>query len=271
MAAPVEGPLDIVDLETLDPNAEDTPSPEDSPRLSNGRSHDSMTTGSLGGSAGRDDGDGRGGGGESGQGGGGGGGMNRISHGRSDLKLADPYPDRSILSSMDRRRVNSISCVKVGDTTFVEEVDIRGVEDESINHIFTGYYYSYIVWREVTARAHFTIPFHLEIKQMMLKWKRQWPTKGRRSDAFDDARVESTTASSSMSNSIDCKCPEQGRTNSQIGGTLSHGSNIANGAIELLSLLRILGEGYRLSCTYRCQVHFLDLNYLQLIHAGMTK
>ncbi|MQL93052.1 hypothetical protein Taro_025682 [Colocasia esculenta] len=84
IAAPVEDPFDIADLETLDPNAEETPS-EDSPRLPSSRSHDSMTTGSPGGSVGGgdgdgggdrgNDGDGGGGGGESGQGGGSGSGM----------------------------------------------------------------------------------------------------------------------------------------------------------------------------------------------------
>ncbi|MQM13850.1 hypothetical protein Taro_046777 [Colocasia esculenta] len=86
MIAPVLDPLDIADLETLDPNAEETPS-EDSPRLPNSRSHDSMTIGSPGGSVGGGDGDGGGdegndgdgggggGGGESGQGGGSGGGI----------------------------------------------------------------------------------------------------------------------------------------------------------------------------------------------------
>ncbi|MQM19198.1 hypothetical protein Taro_052198, partial [Colocasia esculenta] len=74
MAAPVEDPFDIADLETLDPNAEETPS-EDSPRLPSSRSHNSMTTGSPGGSVGGGDGDGGGGGGKSGQGGGSGGGM----------------------------------------------------------------------------------------------------------------------------------------------------------------------------------------------------
>ncbi|MQL96999.1 hypothetical protein Taro_029683 [Colocasia esculenta] len=62
MAAPVSDPLDIADLETLDPNAEETP-PEDSPRLPSSRSHDSMITGSPGGSVGGGDGDGGGGGG----------------------------------------------------------------------------------------------------------------------------------------------------------------------------------------------------------------
>ncbi|MQL99561.1 hypothetical protein Taro_032285 [Colocasia esculenta] len=72
LAAPSVDPLDIADLETLDPNAEETP-PEDSPRLPNSRSHDSMTTGSPGGSVGGGDGDGGGGDGNVGEGGGGGG------------------------------------------------------------------------------------------------------------------------------------------------------------------------------------------------------
>ncbi|MQM00510.1 hypothetical protein Taro_033247 [Colocasia esculenta] len=59
MVAPVEDPLDIANLETLDLNAEETPS-EDSPRLPNSRSHDSMTIGSPGGSVGGGDGDGGG-------------------------------------------------------------------------------------------------------------------------------------------------------------------------------------------------------------------
>ncbi|MQL94127.1 hypothetical protein Taro_026778 [Colocasia esculenta] len=34
--------------------------------------------------------------------------------------------------------------------------------------------------REVVARAHCTNLSHMETKQMMLKWKREWPTKGNR-------------------------------------------------------------------------------------------
>ncbi|MQL80775.1 hypothetical protein Taro_013224 [Colocasia esculenta] len=70
-ATVVEDPLDIVDAETLDPNADDeTPSPLDSPRLPNSASHDSMTTGGSSDAGG--DGGGNGGGGNDGQGGGGG-------------------------------------------------------------------------------------------------------------------------------------------------------------------------------------------------------
>ncbi|MQL83123.1 hypothetical protein Taro_015613, partial [Colocasia esculenta] len=65
----VEDPLDIADVETLDPNAEDDiPSPLDSPWLPNSASHDSMTTGGSS----SDGGGGGGGGGDTPQGGGGG-------------------------------------------------------------------------------------------------------------------------------------------------------------------------------------------------------
>ncbi|MQL96001.1 hypothetical protein Taro_028673 [Colocasia esculenta] len=60
MVAPIEDPLDIADLETLDPNAEETPS-KDSPRLPSSHSHDSLTIGSPSGSVGEGDGDGGGG------------------------------------------------------------------------------------------------------------------------------------------------------------------------------------------------------------------
>ncbi|MQL87034.1 hypothetical protein Taro_019573 [Colocasia esculenta] len=70
MVAPVKNPLDFADLETLDPNAEETP-PEVSPRLPNSRSHDSMTTSSPSGSVGGGNGDGGGDNGNNGDGGGG--------------------------------------------------------------------------------------------------------------------------------------------------------------------------------------------------------
>ncbi|MQL82291.1 hypothetical protein Taro_014758 [Colocasia esculenta] len=71
-ATVIEDPLDIADAETLDPNADDeTPSPLDSPRLSNSASHDSMTTGGSSSDAGGNGGgNGGGGGGDGGQGGG---------------------------------------------------------------------------------------------------------------------------------------------------------------------------------------------------------
>ena len=32
------------------------------------------------------------------------------------------------------------------------------------------------------------------------------------------------------------------------------GSEVITGASEILTLLRVLGEGYRLACLYKCQV-----------------
>lgn len=37
-------------------------------------------------------------------------------------------------------------------------------------------------------------------------------------------------------------------------GFIASPSCILSGALEILGLLRTLGEGYRLSCMYRCQV-----------------
>ncbi|KAG6469597.1 hypothetical protein ZIOFF_070527 [Zingiber officinale] len=74
---------------------------------------------------------------------------------------------------------------------------------------------------------------------------------GRRSEAFDDSRMENmATTSSSTSMSGDSRYLEQGKAI----GDLAQDSRLINGAQELLCLLRTLGEGYRLSCSYRCQV-----------------
>ncbi|XP_042446956.1 cell division cycle protein 27 homolog B-like [Zingiber officinale] len=74
--------------------------------------------------------------------------------------------------------------------------------------------------------------------------------EGRRSEAFDDSRMENmATTSSSTSMSGDSRYLEQGKAI----GDLAQDSRLINGAQELLCLLRTLGEGYRLSCSYRCQ------------------
>ncbi|XP_010249534.1 PREDICTED: cell division cycle protein 27 homolog B isoform X2 [Nelumbo nucifera] len=88
---------------------------------------------------------------------------------------------------------------------------------------------------------------------------------GRRSESFDDTRLDNaTTNSSSASSSGDDKSLERERTSTQMGGVLTNGSRISSGVLELLDLLRILGEGYRLSCMYRCQ-DALDV-YAKLSH-----
>ncbi|KAJ8498732.1 hypothetical protein OPV22_009284 [Ensete ventricosum] len=74
--------------------------------------------------------------------------------------------------------------------------------------------------------------------------------EGRRPEIFDDSRTENmATTSSSISISADGRCLEQVKAT----GDLAHDSRLMSGTRELLGLLRILGEGYRLSCLYRCQ------------------
>ncbi|XP_064990774.1 cell division cycle protein 27 homolog B-like isoform X2 [Musa acuminata AAA Group] len=74
--------------------------------------------------------------------------------------------------------------------------------------------------------------------------------EGRRPEIFDDSRTENmATTSSSISMSADGRCLEQGKAT----GDLAHDSRLMSGTQELLGLLRIFGEGYRLSCLYRCQ------------------
>lgn len=38
-----------------------------------------------------------------------------------------------------------------------------------------------------------------------------------------------------------------------------HDLEVQKGALEILGLWRLLGDGYRLSCMYECQVVFLSL------------
>ncbi|XP_042445719.1 cell division cycle protein 27 homolog B-like isoform X1 [Zingiber officinale] len=74
--------------------------------------------------------------------------------------------------------------------------------------------------------------------------------EGRRSEDFDDSRMENmATTSSYTSMSGDVRYLEQGKTI----GDLAQDSRLISGAQELLCLLRTLGEGYWLSCSYRCQ------------------
>ncbi|ONK74855.1 uncharacterized protein A4U43_C03F10820 [Asparagus officinalis] len=89
------------------------------------------------------------------------------------------------------------------------------------------------------------------------QWASENFDEGRRSEVFDDLRMDNgaTTASSTSSfvpTFHDGRSNNQERLNYQMGG-MSHDSKLANGIVELLGLLRILGEGYRLSCLHRSQ------------------
>ena len=76
---------------------------------------------------------------------------------------------------------------------------------------------------------------------------------GIQNEAFDDSRSNASLSVSSSSPSSGNRILEQGATKS-VGGSLTNDAKIINGASEILGLLRILGEGYRLSCLFRCQV-----------------
>ncbi|PIA42766.1 hypothetical protein AQUCO_02000310v1 [Aquilegia coerulea] len=84
-------------------------------------------------------------------------------------------------------------------------------------------------------------------------WASESLDDGKRPEAFDDARSDNSATTSTASLSGDDRCLERERGSMQIGGLTPNGSRVTNGVSELLSLLRTLGEGYRLSCLYRCQ------------------
>ncbi|KAJ0989787.1 hypothetical protein J5N97_008143 [Dioscorea zingiberensis] len=67
-------------------------------------------------------------------------------------------------------------------------------------------------------------------------------------ESFDEDDASATV--SSVPIFVDCRCVDEDKMN---GGLLVHDSKLINGIRELLGLLRTLGEGYRLSCMYRCQ------------------
>lgn len=78
--------------------------------------------------------------------------------------------------------------------------------------------------------------------------------EGRRPEVFDDLRADSkVVTSSSLSNSVDGRFYDPGRVSNQMSGNSASDIKMTSGIRELLSLLRTIGEGYRLSCMYKCQ------------------
>ncbi|XP_071696842.1 cell division cycle protein 27 homolog B-like isoform X2 [Rutidosis leptorrhynchoides] len=78
---------------------------------------------------------------------------------------------------------------------------------------------------------------------------------------LDDARSNTTT--SSGSSPVTRSCDRDGSMIPMVRASLSV-SKVASGALDVLSLLKVLGEGYRLSCLYRCK-DALDV-FMQLPH-----
>ncbi|KAE8038945.1 hypothetical protein FH972_011406 [Carpinus fangiana] len=92
-------------------------------------------------------------------------------------------------------------------------------------------------------------------------WTNENIDEGIRNENFDDSRSNTALTTSSSSPSGDTRSLEQGAV-IPISAGIMNGSRAISGASEIMDLLRTLGEGYRLSCMYRCQ-EALDV-YLKL-------
>lgn len=77
---------------------------------------------------------------------------------------------------------------------------------------------------------------------------------GLRNDAFDDSCMNITSASTGSLPSGDSRSFERERATTSGRSVYMSGSKLISGVSEILGLLGTLGEGYRLSCLYRCQV-----------------
>ncbi|KAK9099059.1 hypothetical protein Syun_026104 [Stephania yunnanensis] len=85
-------------------------------------------------------------------------------------------------------------------------------------------------------------------------WTSESFDEGRRHEVFDDSRSDNTaTTSSSASPLVDDRSLERERSSMHISAITTNGSRNLTGVSEFLCLLRTLGEGFRLSCMYRCQ------------------
>eukprot|EP00258_Populus_trichocarpa_P042418 XP_024458437.1 cell division cycle protein 27 homolog B isoform X4 [Populus trichocarpa] len=95
-------------------------------------------------------------------------------------------------------------------------------------------------------------------------WANENYDEGIRNEAFDDSRANNTSSNCSSSPPGDSRPLETEVATMPVGGVIISASCILNGALEILGLLRTLGEGYRLFCMYRCQ-DALDV-YMKLPH-----
>lgn len=75
-------------------------------------------------------------------------------------------------------------------------------------------------------------------------------------ESYDDSH-QSMTSTTTSSLACDTKSLEEGILMAT-GGAIMSESQAITGASELVTLLAILGEGYRLSCMYSCQVLHRD-------------
>ncbi|KAL9239384.1 hypothetical protein vseg_013715 [Gypsophila vaccaria] len=76
--------------------------------------------------------------------------------------------------------------------------------------------------------------------------------EGIRQEVSDDSRLNSR-ASSSSSSFCDASPAEQDGGTMSISRNVADDSRVYRGAVDIMSLWRLLGEGYRLSCMYKCK------------------
>ncbi|OAY27238.1 cell division cycle protein 27 homolog B isoform X2 [Manihot esculenta] len=95
-------------------------------------------------------------------------------------------------------------------------------------------------------------------------WGNENCDEGIRNETFDDSNANIATTNSTSSPPGDARSLETEAASIPIGGVVMSASRVLSGALEILGLLRVLGDGYRLSCLYRCQ-DALDI-YMKLPH-----
>ncbi|XP_031381751.1 cell division cycle protein 27 homolog B isoform X2 [Punica granatum] len=83
-------------------------------------------------------------------------------------------------------------------------------------------------------------------------WANENFDEGMRNEVFDDCRSNIVSGAGALP-SVDNKALDQEGATMPCSGVLLNNSKVLTGTAEILSLLRLFGEGYRLSCMYRCQ------------------
>ncbi|KAL2976927.1 hypothetical protein AAZX31_13G035600 [Glycine max] len=91
---------------------------------------------------------------------------------------------------------------------------------------------------------------HMAFRTMAIRKGQSWANEN---IDEDDSSLNRTSINSCSSPVIEAKSYEQEAATFHIGGQVTSGSKVITGTSEILTLLRVLGEGYRLACLYRCQ------------------
>ncbi|CAI0628672.1 unnamed protein product [Linum tenue] len=108
----------------------------------------------------------------------------------------------------------------------------------------------------------------MTIRSVTLRKGQSWANEnydeGLRNEMCDDIRVNAPSTNPTPSQSGETRSSEADGAAVPVGTVMMSASKILSGTSEILSLLRILGEGYRFSCSYRCQ-DALDA-YMKLPH-----